>query len=175
MNTPLDINANTKIGALLEAYPHLEDVLLSLSPSFAKLKNPVLRKTVGRIASLRQAAEIGGINIGEMVTMLRKAAGMEVVVNNEVIGNMSSFSKPQWLAENNISITFDASDIIDKGGSPMKIILEKADQLQAGEVMLLITPFIPVPIIELLESKGFQCWAHNEENSIYTYIKGSKT
>lgn len=171
MNSSLDINANTKIGALLEAYPKLEGVLLQLSPSFAKLKNPVLRKTVGRIASLRQAAEIGGVNIGEMISTLRKAAGMESLSIDMNLVEMQQGNKPEWVNTKNISCTFDASEIIGEGGSPMKAILEKAGQLQDKEIMLLITPFVPVPIIELLNSKEFQCWTQSNDNKIYTYIK----
>lgn len=171
MDKPLDINPQTKIGKLLDSYPELENVLLGLSPSFAKLKNPVLRKTVGRIATLRQVAEIGGLNIGEMISVLRRAIGKEDVHVNIDSSEKLSALLPEWISVENVSLVFDASDIIEHGGNPMKDILEKAGQLQAGEVMLLITPFQPVPIIELLNSKGYQTWSEdNQDNKVYTYI-----
>lgn len=70
----LNINAKTRIMELIEAYPHLEEVLISYVPAFKKLKNPVLRKTVARIATLQQAAVIGNINTDELVNLLRKEA-----------------------------------------------------------------------------------------------------
>jgi len=171
MENSLDINANTKIGALLEAYPQLEDVLLRLSPSFAKLKNPVLRKTVGRIASIRQAAEIGGVNLGEMILALRKAAGMESPPADESPVEEQQGAKLEWVNPDSVSLTFDARPVIDGGGSPMKDILEKAGQLNAGEILLLITSFVPAPIIELLNSKGFRCWTQNSDSGeVNTYI-----
>ena len=36
------ISPKTKVGELLEAYPALESVLMSMSPAFEKLRNPVL-------------------------------------------------------------------------------------------------------------------------------------
>ena len=33
--------------------------------------------------------------------------------------------------------------------------MKEANRLQAGECMELLTPFPPVPLIELLEKKGF--------------------
>ena len=53
------ITPKTKVLELIEAFPQLEDVLIDYVPAFEKLKNPVLRWTVGRITSLQQAAAVG--------------------------------------------------------------------------------------------------------------------
>ena len=45
------ITPKTKVGELLDAYPELEPVLMGLAPAFNKLKNPVLRKTIGKVAT----------------------------------------------------------------------------------------------------------------------------
>ena len=44
------ISPKTKVGELLDAYPELESVLMEMSPAFEKLKNPILRRTVARVA-----------------------------------------------------------------------------------------------------------------------------
>ena len=48
------ISPKTKVGELLDNYPDLESVLMEMSPAFEKLRNPVLRKTVARVATLQQ-------------------------------------------------------------------------------------------------------------------------
>lgn len=53
----MEINLQTKVAELLGAYPQLEEQLLKLSPTFAKLKNPILRRTVAKVTSLQQAAK----------------------------------------------------------------------------------------------------------------------
>lgn len=171
MDKQLDINPQTKIGELLEFYPQLEEVLIKLSPTFAKLKNPVLRKTVGRIASLRQAAEIGGIDIGTMISNLRRAVNQTDDSISESTDCCEERSRPLWIEENKISVIFDASPMIDNGRSPMAYILEKAEQLIADEIMLLIAPFKPVPIIELLTSKGYITWSEPKDGKVYVYLK----
>lgn len=171
MDKQLEITPQTKIGEMLDTYPQLEDVLLSLSPSFAKLKNPILRKTIGRVASLRQAAEIGGINIGEFVATLRKAVGQDDS-SFSTSSNGENKTRPDWANAEDTSVTFDASPIIDRGESPMQTILEKAKSLDTGKTMLLIAPFKPVPIIELLESKGYVYWCdENNKAKIYVYLR----
>ena len=71
----LIITPKTKIYDLLEAYPELEDILISSAPEFKKLKNPILRKTIARITNISQAATIGGLNVEELVNRLREKAG----------------------------------------------------------------------------------------------------
>ena len=58
-----DITAGTKVAALLSAHPELEDLLISMSPAFIKLRNPVLRRSVARVATLRQAAAVGKLDV----------------------------------------------------------------------------------------------------------------
>ena len=52
------ITPATKVADLLAQYPELEDVLISMAPPFRKLKNPVLRRSVAKVASLKQAATV---------------------------------------------------------------------------------------------------------------------
>ena len=53
------ITSTTKVADLLKSYPELEDVLIAMAPPFKKLKNPVLRRSVAKLATLQQAAAVG--------------------------------------------------------------------------------------------------------------------
>ena len=66
----MGINAKTKIDDLLKQYPFLLDFLITLSPKFKNLNNPVLRKTIGKVATLEKAAAIGGLDVNELVSAL---------------------------------------------------------------------------------------------------------
>ena len=50
---------------------------MEMAPAFAKLRNPVVRRTVAKIATLEQAAKIGGVDLQAMILKLRAAAGAE--------------------------------------------------------------------------------------------------
>ena len=62
MNEKLKITPLTRIGDLLDAFPELDDVLIGLAPAFSKLKNPILRRTVAKVATVQKAASIAGID-----------------------------------------------------------------------------------------------------------------
>jgi len=78
MSTPLSITPDTKIAELLDAYPQLEEVLVQQSPHFTALKNPVLRRTVAKVATLAKAAQMGGVPIRQMILALRQAVGQPI-------------------------------------------------------------------------------------------------
>ncbi len=71
----MEINARTKIDDLLKQYPFLLDFLITLSPHFKNLKNPLIRKTMGKVATLKQAADIGGLDVDGLVEKLNAEIG----------------------------------------------------------------------------------------------------
>jgi len=166
----LDITPETKIAALLKAYPQLEPVLMQISPTFGKLQNPVLRKTVAKVASLRQAAVIGNVQLGGMINRLRAAAGLASELSISDSGGEAW--KEGQVDRAKIVESFDARPMIETGGHPMNLVLEKAERLNPGEIFELVTPFLPAPLIEILQAKGYKV-AYNQagENEYRTFIQ----
>lgn len=76
----MELTPKTKLNDLLKKYPFLLESLTKLSPSFEKLKNRALRNTVGRVASLSQAARLGDVPLEKL---LREMAGEINRVRNE--------------------------------------------------------------------------------------------
>ncbi len=167
----LIISPKTKIGELLDAFPQLEDVLLELSPSFAKLKNPILRKTVARVASLQQAAIVGGLKVDELVNRLRKEVGQDMFSSETENTQYLVASPPDWFDNIRIIQQFDASPIINAGSSPMAEILALAKELQQGEILEIKTPFVPAPIIDMLKNKGFKSFSLPKGDEILSYFE----
>jgi hypothetical protein len=166
----LIISPKTKVGELLDAYPQLEEILLTLSPAFAKLKNPILRKTVARVATLQQAAVVGGLKTEELVNRLRREAGQHDLADETDGDSYLALSPPGWFDASKISVRFDASPVINSGGSPMQEILSKANSLPAGEIFEVTTPFVPAPVIDMLKGKGFRVFSVKNENGVVNYI-----
>ncbi len=67
----MKIDAKVKIDDLLKKYPFLLDYLAGLSPRFTKLKSPVMRKTIGRMATLQQVAGFGGMALPEFLQKIQ--------------------------------------------------------------------------------------------------------
>lgn len=71
----LEITPHTNVAELLDTYPQLEDMLIDMAPAFRKLKTPLLRRTIARVATLRQAAMTGDLPVSDVVGRLREEVG----------------------------------------------------------------------------------------------------
>jgi DUF438 domain-containing protein len=80
----MDLNASTKIDDLIKEYPFLMEYLIARSPKFKLLESAVMRKTVGKVATLAQAAAIGGIDPGQLLKdiagEIKTRTGKDIVV-----------------------------------------------------------------------------------------------
>jgi len=105
---PLHIQPSTKVAALLDAYPELEDVLIKMAPPFKKLKNPVLRKSIGKVATLQQAAIVGRIDVTSMIDQLRRAVG-EAPIEPTETPSVDDYlgSAPNWFDESCVATSID--------------------------------------------------------------------
>jgi hypothetical protein len=166
-NPKLIITPKTRVGEFLEAYPELEDLLMSMAPAFKKLKNPILRKTVGRVATLQQAAAVGSVSIDMLVNTLRKASGQEQMPVDEE-SYIIATAAPTWYEEHLEKAFLDAVPIINKGESPMLEILNEVHKLEKGQVFRFRTPFLPAPILEKLkdQAESIHIWKKNETDFI---------
>jgi DUF438 domain-containing protein len=63
----MTIDGKTKLDTLLKEHPSLLEFLAGWSPAFAKLRNPLLRKTVGKMATLDQAASMAGVPLAKLL------------------------------------------------------------------------------------------------------------
>jgi hypothetical protein len=66
----MELNAETKIDDLLSQYPFLLDFLTTLSPVFSNLKNPEMRESLGKIATLSGVSAIGGIELDTLISAI---------------------------------------------------------------------------------------------------------
>jgi len=173
-NSDFPITPDTKIGVLLERYPQLENTLIEVFPEFKKLRNPVLRKTIARVTSLRQAAAVAKYPLAELINKLRAEAGIkEEFLTDEI---QVSFPKdaPSWFSPNKIKQSFDAKSMLDKGEQPINKVLADCKSLDTGEIYELIMPFLPIPLIENAQKQGFLVWAEEKEKrKIKVYITRS--
>jgi len=167
----LPIDPDTKVARLLDHYPQLEDVLIAMAPPFEKLKNPVLRRSVARVASLRQAAAVAGLSVGEVVNALRSAVGQEAYEADSMSAAASYFAdQPDWFHPARVMRSIDEREV-DPETMPLTAVMEEAKNLQPGEILVLITSFLPAPGIDIISKKGFRVWTTREgEELIKTYI-----
>jgi len=67
----LEIAPSTTVHELLGVYPELEEKLIGLAPPFKKLRNPALRKSVAKIATLKHISAVGNIPLTELINKIK--------------------------------------------------------------------------------------------------------
>lgn len=165
----LIITPKTKVVELIEAYPHLEDILIKYVPAFSKLKNPLLRRTVAKIATLQQAASIGNVKTGDLINLLRKEVGQELInTGNETAYNTK---KPSWFEETLIEKEFDIREMLAAGEQPVNQVISDLSHLNKGKIYKLTSPFLPAPLIDKAISLKIDHWVLKEvENLVLVYF-----
>lgn len=51
---------------------------------------------------------------------------------------------------------FDVRSLLAGGADPLPEILKRVQALKAGDGLIIVAPFLPSPLIELLGSQGFR-------------------
>ncbi|TKJ40803.1 hypothetical protein CEE37_07515 [candidate division LCP-89 bacterium B3_LCP] len=166
-----DITPETRISDLLKNYPELEETLIEMAPAFGKLRNPILRKTIAKVANLRQAAQIGDVPLAKLINTLRTTAGVGEISETEIDEAVKMNDKPAWVDKTKLKETFDARSLIESGGHPLTKVMEDLDKLSDDESYRLITPFLPAPLLDVAKSRGYYIWTESDgEDMFSTYF-----
>jgi DUF438 domain-containing protein len=118
----MEINGNTKLDGLLKKYPFLIDFLAGLAPEFKKLKNPIMRKTMVKIATLDRVAVMGNFKLEDL--MRKIADEVKEKANEDLVCVMDDSSVTELSPEDRQEILKD----IIKGvhdGEDMAVLKEK--------------------------------------------------
>ncbi len=165
------INPTTKVAELLANWPELEPVLIAQAPAFQKLRSPVLRRTIARVATLEQAAGIAGLPVRDLIITLRRAAGQPVddagIPHGAAGAPVEARAAAQPLCHAGGPASsqpsqpsarlIDADAMLETGAVPIKPVFDAAATLQPGEVLTIRVSFEPVPLLEKLRAQGYRC------------------
>lgn len=168
----MEITAKTKIADLLAAYPNLEEQIMNIAPPFKNLTNPVLRRTVGKLADLEKAAKIGGVQVLALVNTLRAAVGQVELQGTTETVKVSLENIPAWITGEPAYIV-DGVEMLNEGVHPLNKINELMQSIPAGTYLVLYTNFKPLPLIEAMEKQDYLVYHKTEtkdEQKHFTFI-----
>jgi uncharacterized protein (DUF2249 family) len=165
------INANTKINAILKAHPDALEAIISISPKFNKLRNPLLRKVVAARTSIREASKIAGCSPGDF---FKKLSPLGFTIDENAAPNLQDHrSQASFIqnAEPAMIEELDVRPVIESGKDPFSMITRKIKQLEPGKILKLVNTFEPVPLINILSKQGFEYYVETvSENLVNTYF-----
>jgi uncharacterized protein (DUF2249 family) len=169
-SSPEPILASWKISDVLARHPDLLDTLVDLSPAFAKLRNPLLRKVQTRLVTVAQAAGIAGLDPAALTRQLNQAAG---ITAPEPAGPAPSATPagqevvPAWAANAPVAQQVDARPLLARGEEPFRAIMAAARQVGPGEILRLTVGFEPLPLYDALGKQGFSHWSRQRDASTW--------
>lgn len=168
-----EIKLDTTIAELLNSYDGMKDILIDINPKFKKLNNPILRRTLAKIATVKQAAIIGGMEPIDLVNKLRVAVGQEP------IGSSIKFTdsikepepEPDWI-DKKPTVVIDANRLLDEDKNPLAEVNLALKKLSSMESLVIESDFRPEPLIDEFRSKGYSVYTKELSSSIFkTYIR----
>lgn len=171
----MKINQHTRVSEIIRANEEAIEAIIRVSDHFKKLRNPLMRSILAPRVTIPQAASIAGCEAESIYDELRNI-GFEI----ELPQNKETVKKPEIKGEiipPKPKIELDVRELIQKGNDPIQLILSKAGELKKNECLLIVNDFEPVPLIGLMENKGYQTVVKRPEPEVvHTFIiKPEKT
>lgn len=168
----MTINANTKIASLLKHNAAALEAIVSISPKFTKLRNPILRKVIAARTSISMASKLGGCSVDDFFKKLQPL-GFEID-QAAVVMKKENENKPVPGSVNigaDKMIELDVRSVIESGKDPLDIIVKKVKTLETGSVLKIINSFEPTPLMHLLGKQGFESYAETiSDDLVNTYF-----
>jgi len=167
-----EITMETKIADLLNDYPGMKETLIAINPKFKKLNNPVLRRTLAKVAGVRQAAIVGGMDPLELLNRLRESVGQAPVdAAGEAAVTESAEAKPEWAMQEPKTI-LDANALLDEQKNPLAEANLALRKIEEGETVALRSDFKPEPLIEEFKKAGREVYCEQKgEDEFLTYVR----
>ncbi|SFV58717.1 hypothetical protein MNB_SV-8-1331 [hydrothermal vent metagenome] len=166
-----EITLETKIADLLNDYEGMKDILIKINPKFKKLNNPVLRRTLAKIAGVKQAAIVGGMDPVDLLNQLREAVGQAPVDVRTPKGEVEAEEAPEWILKESKQ-TLNANEILDEERNPLAELHKALKAIDEGEVITIEADFQPEPLMDEMLKAGHEVFAREvAQDHFITYIK----
>ncbi len=166
-----EIKMQTTVAQLLNDYEGMKDVLISINPKFKKLNNPILRRTLAKLSTVKQVAIIGGMDAQDLLNRLRISVGQEpLVVDNEDNIDIDE-NRPKW-AEQKPTFVLNVNEVLNNNKNPLAESFKILKRLKNDEILQIISDFRPEPLIGEFQKQGYEVISYtNDKNTFYTMIK----
>ncbi len=157
---PEPILLSDRISVVLGRDERLLDVLLAASPAFVHLKNPIMRKTMAKVATVEHAARVAGIDAQALLDRLNRAllgdAYEPTFATKAAPAEEPSEPKPALVADARPEqiVDCDVREDLLAGREPLARILGAAAHLGEGQLLKIRAIFEPAPLYTVLGKKG---------------------
>jgi uncharacterized protein (DUF2249 family) len=163
-NRSRTFSGDTIVADAIKADPRVVDRLIALSPKFRRLRNPVLRRTMARLATIADAARIAGLPVERVLSAANGTA--PPCTDNAVSAPATPAApaveaEPDWLrvVDEANAARIDVRPMLEAGRDPLRDIMGAARRVADGGTLIVDAPFDPAPLRRVLAKKGFVSFA----------------
>lgn len=152
------VQADDRVNDVLARDEALVEVFIRHSEHFAKLRNRTMRKVMGRLVTVDDAARIADVPVEALVRDLNSALGIEGPVAAGPRANAPgspAAGAPSVRPADAPVVEVDVREDLRAGREPLARIMGAVGSLQDGEVLLVRATFQPVPLLTVLGKRGF--------------------
>jgi uncharacterized protein (DUF2249 family) len=161
--TASPIGAADRVSDVLARDEALVDVFVRHSPHFEKLRNRTLRRVMGQLVTVEQAARVAGVGLDTLLRDLNDAlapgagaatsprAGSSPSPEGDASTVPAAARRPIGVRE----VELDLRDDMRAGREPFSQIMTAVRELADDQVLCLRTIFEPVPLFAVLAKRGF--------------------
>ena len=162
MNAASDVGpvrAHDRVNDVLARDDALVDLFVRHSGHFNKLRNRAMRRVMGRLVTVEDAARLAAVPVENLLRDLNAALGFKAVAaaadtasSAPHVGiDRGTVQRPADAAE----LELDVRDDLRAGREPLARIMATVSALPEDAVLHLRTIFEPVPLLALLGRRGF--------------------
>jgi uncharacterized protein (DUF2249 family) len=155
------IRLDDRISTVLARDERLLEVLVAAAPAFKKLQNPLLRKTMSKLATVEQAARIAGLDAADLLARLNGALAGEPPRDVRPIGAARAAPPQEAVPAALLDVPperivdLDVREELRAGREPFRLIMSAAGRVDGGGVLRLRAIFEPAPLYPVLGRQGF--------------------
>ena len=153
------IGGADRVSDVLARDEALVDVFVRHSPHFEKLRNRTLRRVMGQLVTVEQAARVAGVELDVLLRDLNEAAGATTSAPTGSApprqAGASTVPIPARRPSDRPEVPLDLRDDMRSGREPFSSIMTAVRDLEDGQVLRLRTIFEPVPLFAVMAKRGF--------------------
>lgn len=161
------IRRTDRVADVLAQDESLVEAFVAVSDAFRTLRNPVMRRTMARLATVEHAARVAGLDPDDLVARLNAAAGGEPGAHNDPPRPSEETPMPDTRepvppalaripAERVVDL--DVRDDLRNGHEPFSRIMAARREVPEGGALRLRAIFEPAPLYAVMGRQGFEHW-----------------
>lgn len=150
--------ADDRLADAIAADPAVVERLVALDPWFGRLDVPEARRTIGALATVRDAAAAAKVPLDSVIRAINAGRTAPCCICPAADdGEEAVEPAPAWFEDFDAKVAdrIDVKPILAAKQEPFAMVMRAANSIPVGRGLIIDAPFNPRPLRRVLEGKGF--------------------